>query len=348
VPGAIINTHKAMCIIIDNADKKTIAEAIIERSASINKDGYGRIDLRTGKVIRTLNINEAKRLCAERIPAVHHFRYATVGGKGIDNVHPFELRGGWWMMQNGTVSGLVTRKGESDTACLARMLADNVHHDNYANALSIYDSRFILAHPEHGTLRIGKWHEHNGIYYSKDNVLPEETELLAVYGTLRKGYHNHRLMHGSKHIGNGFTAERHRMHGESIPFVLEGDEAGVGGNVRVEVYEVAATALKGAIDSLEGHPKVYTRRKTHVVLDEGRTIECWLYFYDHAPLPNTVFYTDYSLRRAHRVVQNTPKYSTWNLFRKATPKPPCPTCDTALADYDDWWYCESCHHARVK
>jgi hypothetical protein len=130
---------------------------------------------------------------------------------------------------------------------------------------------------------------------------------------------------------------------------LEGDESGVGGKVRVEVYEVAGAQLKGAIDSLEGHPKVYTRRKTPVVLDgSAKAVDCWLYFYDHDSMPNTEFYTDFALRRSKKVVQHKPTYSTWNLFRKPTIKPPCPTCDMALSDYDDWWYCESCHYSKTK
>lgn len=339
-----------MCIIIDNANRKSISQSIIARSASINKDGYGRIDLRTGQVIRTLNINEAKRLCAEAIPAVHHFRYATVGGKGIDNVHPFELREGWWMMQNGTVSGLKTRKDESDTACLARMLSENVHHDNYASALSIFDSRFILAHPEHGTIRIGKWHEHDGIYYSKDNVLPEEKELLAVYGTLRKGYHNHRLLHGSKFIGTGLTVERHRMHGTTVPFVLEGDENNEGGRIRVEVYAVEPRQLSGPLDRLEGHPTTYTRRKTSVLIDNAKApIETWLYFYDRTPPANVEFYTDFALRRGSKPkVQNrSTGLFQWNK-KSVRPSPACPLCDKAMEEFDEWVYCEYCGHAKHK
>jgi gamma-glutamylaminecyclotransferase len=344
-----------MCIIIDNSKQRQVEPGIIQRSANINQDGYGRIDLRTGEVIRTVNIATAVQLASEPIPAVHHFRYATVGGKGIENVHPFELQGGWWMMQNGTVSGLKTRKHESDTACLARMIKANVHHDNYAAALSIYDSRFILAHPEHGTIRIGKWHEHNGIYYSKDNVLPDEKELLAVYGTLRKGYNNHRLLHGAKFLGSGYTKERHRMHGPTIPFVLEGDETGVGGKVRVEVYEVSKAQLEGPLDQLEGHPKMYTRRKTTILIDgKPGAVEAWLYFYDHAPSPGADYYTDYSMRRASTVqgarVRNKVVMGAYNLFHKRAkrPLPACPKCDMALSDYDDWWYCEYCHHSAAK
>jgi gamma-glutamylaminecyclotransferase len=328
-----------MCIIIDNASRKHISAAIIDRSADINKDGYGRIDLRSGQVIRTLNINEARRLCAERIPAVHHFRYATVGGKGIANVHPFEMRGGWWLMMNGTINGLNTLKGESDTACLARMLAENVHHDNYAAALKAFNARFLLAHPEHGTIRVGEWIEHDGVHYSKDNVIPPQTEVLAVYGTLRKGYHNHKHMTGAKFIGKGVTAERHRMYGDGVPFVAEGDERGEGGNIRVEVYEVSRAQMNGPIDSLEGHPNVYTRRKTPIRID-GRndTIEAWLYFCDRVPPRNTRFYCDFANRRDMRDIPTM----NWSLFSKHRPLPACPKCDKRMSFDGEWHSCFDC------
>ena len=67
--------------------------------------------------------------------------------------------------------------------------------------------------------------------------------LVAVYGTLKRGYSNHTLLHGADFIA---------------------DKPGVGKNVKVEVYLVDKDTLE-ALDMLEGHPDWYERKQKNVL-----------------------------------------------------------------------------------
>lgn len=97
---------------------------------------------------------------------------------------------------------------------------------------------------------------------------------IAVYGTLRKRYGNHRLIEGSKFIGAGLTDEKHTLFASGIPFVQKG---GGTHQVRVEVYEVEESDVP-RVDSLEGHPEWYRREETPITLDDGTKLDAWLYF----------------------------------------------------------------------
>ena len=99
---------------------------------------------------------------------------------------------------------------------------------------------------------------------------------IAVYGTLREGFGNNRLMQGSKLIGTGLTVHSHSMYASGIPYVVEN---GGQSRIKVEVYEVSDRDLP-SIDSLEGHPRWYQRRETPVELENGEVVDAWLYFMD--------------------------------------------------------------------
>lgn len=79
--------------------------------------------------------------------------------------------------------------------------------------------------------------------------------LVAVYGTLRRGGGNHRLLQNESLVGHtsvpGFDMLQVSM---SFPGVVDGD-----GNVVVEVWEVSKEAF-ARLDILEGYPNLYTRR----------------------------------------------------------------------------------------
>lgn len=368
-----------MCIIIDNSGHRIIEPSVIDRSAIINSHGYGRFDLRTGKVIKTMDMQKAKRLAAEHIPAIHHFRFATAGATSKDMAHPFPVRDGWRLFMNGHVSGMSCSTGESDTARIAKMLAEGVHEDNFAKVLKHFDARFLMAHAEKGIIKTGNWHEVDGIGFSKDNVLPDQ--YLAVYGTLRKGFGNHHRMAGSSFIGMGKTKERHRMIGTGVPTVHEGDPDGKGGHIVVELYRVSYSSLTGPIDALEGHPRNYTRRKTVIVLDKDQSeVEAWLYFMDREP-HNDDFYTDFAERHKKekfRVVSHSVYGSDgdrgygrgydasyrsnsrpWELrfpnsvqhakVRRAQQLMPCDTCGRPMdGSHDEWWVCDYCFNAKHK
>jgi len=83
--------------------------------------------------------------------------------------------------------------------------------------------------------------------------------LVATYGSLKKGFHNHGFLSDSKCLGvdslSGFAMYKY----SSFPMVVASDDSN--DTIMVEVYEVSADTLV-RLDYLEGHPEFY--RRIHV------------------------------------------------------------------------------------
>ncbi|EHP85983.1 gamma-glutamylcyclotransferase family protein [Methanotorris formicicus] len=117
-------------------------------------------------------------------------------------------------------------------------------------------------------------------------------EYLFVYGSLRKGFWNHEAyLKNSKFVGNGKTKHKYAMYASIIPYVVEDEKIS---HIIGEVYEVNKETLE-RIDSLEGHPTCYKRKKVPIILESGKEIEAWLYFYPepYGVLVKTGDYGDY-------------------------------------------------------
>jgi gamma-glutamylcyclotransferase (GGCT)/AIG2-like uncharacterized protein YtfP len=101
-----------------------------------------------------------------------------------------------------------------------------------------------------------------------------------VYGTLKKGYGNHRLLVDSTFIGNAVTKQRYHLTASGIPFVNKTIPTS---NIVGEVYEVTDKQLD-RLDSLEGYDpnrheeSWYKREKIEVNLESGETMESYIYF----------------------------------------------------------------------
>ena len=104
----------------------------------------------------------------------------------------------------------------------------------------------------------------------------KDNHLVAVYGTLKAGLSNHRLLSSALYRGAGATQEIYPMQTQGVPFVF--DFAGIGFNITVEVYEVTSVKAKNSLDSLEGHPTTYERKLTNIKMKDGSLKTCWLYF----------------------------------------------------------------------
>ena len=96
-----------------------------------------------------------------------------------------------------------------------------------------------------------------------------------VYGTLKRGQGNHRLLDNRSEfvadarIGNEFTAY---SKGIGYPFMAESPGAGCAG----EVYRVNDDVLAN-LDRLEGHPRYYERKVRPVVCGDGTEVLAWVY-----------------------------------------------------------------------
>jgi gamma-glutamylcyclotransferase (GGCT)/AIG2-like uncharacterized protein YtfP len=100
------------------------------------------------------------------------------------------------------------------------------------------------------------------------------THRVFVYGTLKSGIHNHRLLAHAKFIGYAITDQAYHMVAGGFPIVLEGGDYAVKG----EVYEVDDATLR-YLDYLEGYrdednpANMYDRRSIVVQVWTGAALE---------------------------------------------------------------------------
>lgn len=101
-----------------------------------------------------------------------------------------------------------------------------------------------------------------------------DTHLVAVYGSLKSGFHNHSLLSTSKLVGKGRTVNRFTMYSlGSFPAITHNPVA----NIEVEVYSVSDKVFT-RLDMLEGHPSFYKREEVYVVLEGSTILYVWIYF----------------------------------------------------------------------
>ncbi|AFU98411.1 gamma-glutamylcyclotransferase family protein [Simiduia agarivorans] len=102
---------------------------------------------------------------------------------------------------------------------------------------------------------------------------------LAVYGSLRQGFHNHHLLAHCEYLGTFNSANRYTMVDlGSFPGLFHGNCS----TIVVEIYRVDEDTL-AKLDILEGHPEHYQR---HPQTIEGFG-EAWLYLMPEGYLDTT-------------------------------------------------------------
>jgi gamma-glutamylcyclotransferase (GGCT)/AIG2-like uncharacterized protein YtfP len=117
------------------------------------------------------------------------------------------------------------------------------------------------------------------------------TSLLAVYGTLRRGYRNHPLIErGSRFVGLAHLPGRlvhisSPLRRYSYPGYLP-DTPGTSLRVLVEVVEVTDASLWTGLDALERYlpddpgSSEYRRVLATASMTDGRALTCWTYRYN--------------------------------------------------------------------
>ncbi len=279
-----------MCIIIIKQKTNAIPMDILKNSARINPHGLGIVWLDTYKVSYHKS-KEYKLLDTER-PFIAHFRYATVGAVNRENTHPFVCgnNSDELLMMNGTIKAL-----GNDKMCDSKVLANklgNVPRQTWKKGLAKYDCRFVTINTRTRSFQIYNKHLYthkDGVWYSKTNVLQDN--LVAVYGTLKKGYSNYqRYLRSSNHIASGVTAKKYPLVVKGLPYLIERE--GLGYNVEVDVFSVSDDTLRD-LDSLEGHPKFYERKQAEVVT-KGKRYTCWIYFNRTHTSEGEVYHESYS------------------------------------------------------
>ena len=93
-----------------------------------------------------------------------------------------------------------------------------------------------------------------------------------VYGSLKKGHGNHRLLEGAKSLGRCFIEGRYRMLSlGGFPGLVQSDKL-ESMKIVGEVYQIGEDQLR-SLDFLEGHPKFYERQKVQTPWKNA-----WCYF----------------------------------------------------------------------
>jgi gamma-glutamylaminecyclotransferase len=263
-----------MCVIILKQDNKKLPIDVLESAGRVNPDGLGVVWLDTYEV--TYHKSKEYKILNTNRPFAAHFRYATVGKVGLSNTHPFQCgkKKDEYLMMNGTIRNLGD-KDTCDTKVLAGVIGE-LPRQEWSALLKQYTCRFVSVNVRNRSFQIfnkNLWTKKDGVWYSKPDVI--EDNVIAVYGTLKKGYGNHNYYLGdSKMLGKGHTKSKYPLVVEGLPYLV--DEQGKGHNVAVEVYKVNDKTLE-QLDRLEGHPNWYCRRQIPIVVD-GKEILCWVYF----------------------------------------------------------------------
>ncbi|WP_041440137.1 gamma-glutamylcyclotransferase [Thermovibrio ammonificans] len=99
---------------------------------------------------------------------------------------------------------------------------------------------------------------------------------LFVYGSLKRGYWNNRLLRKCRYLGTGVTKEPFKLYSVGFPYAVP-DSRGL--PVKGEVYEVDLKTLKD-LDNLEGCPNHYKRKLVEVELASKQTVEAYIYYVD--------------------------------------------------------------------
>lgn len=110
------------------------------------------------------------------------------------------------------------------------------------------------------------------------SIRPDKSHnLVAVYGSLKKGLGNHRLLVENTFICNAKSVDEFNMHSlGAFPCITHEPVA----HIDVEIYSVTDSTFED-LDHLEGHPHFYCREEHNFRDLQGNEYTAWIYFIAH-------------------------------------------------------------------
>lgn len=114
--------------------------------------------------------------------------------------------------------------------------------------------------------------EQEGIKQKIKNMEFKAPQLVCVYGTLKEGFGNHRLLRDSEKLGEFKTNPVFTMlHLGGFPGIIEKGET----EITCEIYKVVDDNILTSLDRLEGYPTFYNRKTIDTPWGEA-----WIYYLD--------------------------------------------------------------------
>jgi gamma-glutamylcyclotransferase (GGCT)/AIG2-like uncharacterized protein YtfP len=120
--------------------------------------------------------------------------------------------------------------------------------------------------------------------------------MIFVYGTLKQGYWNNRLVAGSELVATGRTYKMFQMNDVGFPLIFEPVKGmtKMMGQVKGEVYDVSDEVL-AMLDRLEGHPHKYKRTELDILTGPESSVKAEAYVWQRSPIGDSVKPVDHVL-----------------------------------------------------
>lgn len=101
---------------------------------------------------------------------------------------------------------------------------------------------------------------------------------IFVYGSLKRGFHNHWQLEESTFFDTALTLRKEWLMFSmgSYPALVRVPN-GAGDVITGEIYKVNDETFK-RLDRLEWYPHHYSREKVLILSDNGYLMECWVYY----------------------------------------------------------------------
>lgn len=104
-------------------------------------------------------------------------------------------------------------------------------------------------------------------------------QYLFVYGSMKKGFQNHRRLQNAEYIGDFKTLRQYTMYADTskmFPYVIENEKRF---QIYGELYKIVFKKDFDEIDFMEGVPDFYRRKQINVIeVDGNRKFSAWIYF----------------------------------------------------------------------